>query len=150
MENPQLLFDQLKSLLASQYLAVLATSHEGHPYTNLVAFAPADDLRHLIFFTSRSTRKVANIQSDPRASMLIDNRSNQASDIVHAMAATATGSARAAAESELADFRARHLAIHPHMESFVNSPSTMCIVFEVDRYYIVDHFQRVSELEMGK
>ena len=76
----------LLSLLNSQPLALLATQNQGQPYASLVAFAASDDLKALFFATTRSTRKYANLSSDSRVAMLVDNRSNQASDFRWAMA----------------------------------------------------------------
>ena len=60
------LLEEIRALLKSQRLAVLATSAEGHPYTSLVAFAETEDLRQVLFASHGKTRKVANIQNDPR------------------------------------------------------------------------------------
>ena len=83
----------LRKLLRSQPLAVLATQNQGQPYASLVAFASSDDLKSLYFATTRATRKYANLSGDSRVAMLVDNRSNNASDFSLAMAATATGTA---------------------------------------------------------
>jgi len=68
----------VRRLLDGQLLAVLGTHHAGAPYTSLVAFAATEDLRSLLFATSRATRKWANLTDDARASMLIDSRTNRA------------------------------------------------------------------------
>jgi len=44
---------QLKSLCASRRLSVLATECAGQPYSTLVVFAETDELRELVFVTSR-------------------------------------------------------------------------------------------------
>jgi len=49
----------LKKLLQSQPLAVLATQSRGQPYASLIAFASSDDLKSLYFATTRATRKYA-------------------------------------------------------------------------------------------
>jgi nitroimidazol reductase NimA-like FMN-containing flavoprotein (pyridoxamine 5'-phosphate oxidase superfamily) len=51
----------LKELFRSQSLAVLATQEEELPYVTLVAFVSSEDLRYLLFATTRSTRKYANL-----------------------------------------------------------------------------------------
>src|SRR5512136_3185486 len=90
----------LRKLLQSQPLAVLATQNQGQPYASLIAFASSDDLKSLYFATTRSTRKYANLSSDSRVAVLVDNRSNKASDFRWAMAATATGQAREVGPAE--------------------------------------------------
>jgi len=146
--NAETLVRQLKELFDSQYLGVLATSEHGQPYTSLVAFAATEDLKSIYFATGRSTRKFANLQSDPRVSMLIDNRSNRASDIAHAMAATVTGLAAELSGNDQAAARAHYLAKLPHMEEFVEAPSIALVQLSVARYYVVDRFQHVRELEI--
>jgi nitroimidazol reductase NimA-like FMN-containing flavoprotein (pyridoxamine 5'-phosphate oxidase superfamily) len=81
----------LKDLFSSQRLAVLATQNRRQPYGNLVAFMATDDLKHLLFATTRATRKFANILKNPKIAMVVDNRSNQESDFHQAAAVTATG-----------------------------------------------------------
>lgn len=65
------LVDLVKELLRSQRVGVLATHRDQRPYASLVAFAHTPDLRHLLFATTRATRKSANITADPRVAMLI-------------------------------------------------------------------------------
>jgi len=74
------LTDLIKRHLDSQLFAVLATQSEGQPYTNLIAFAKTDNLRSLIFVTSRNTRKYANTLASKRVAVLIDSRTNRSSD----------------------------------------------------------------------
>jgi heme iron utilization protein len=89
--DPQQLTLQMKALFTGQGLAIVSTQEHGQPYCNLVAFASTDDLKHLIFATNRATRKFANIDENPRVSMLIDNRSNRISDFHEAVAVNAVG-----------------------------------------------------------
>jgi len=84
---------QLKTLLARQRLAVLATHWSGQPYSSLVSFAATADLKDILFATTRATRKYPNLSADARVALLIDNRSNKESDIQKAVAVTATGNA---------------------------------------------------------
>jgi nitroimidazol reductase NimA-like FMN-containing flavoprotein (pyridoxamine 5'-phosphate oxidase superfamily) len=139
---------QLKALFASQGLAVLSTSERGQPYCNLVAFSSSDDLRHLVFATTRATRKFSNIGSEPRVSMLVDNRSNKVSDFHEAMAVTATGNASEVMGPARDALLKVYLAKHPHLEDFVMSPTCALMRVEVDRYYVVSRFQHVMVLNL--
>ncbi|HSB07022.1 MAG TPA: pyridoxamine 5'-phosphate oxidase family protein, partial [Thermodesulfobacteriota bacterium] len=80
MEKTPQLKKFLKDLFFSQRLAVLATQSQGEPYGNLVAFVATNDLKHLLFATTRATRKYANMSENPRVAMVMDNRSNQEAD----------------------------------------------------------------------
>ena len=148
MDSTRQVRDAVHELFASQFLAVLATRHESQPYTSLVAFAATDDLKHLLFVTGRSTRKYANLKSEIRAAMLIDNRSNQVADIRHAIAATATGKTEEISKKADDHLKQLYLAKHPHLEEFVDAPSTALMMLNVDHYYVVSKFQNVRELHM--
>jgi len=139
----------LGELLRSQCLAVLATHDEGRPYANLVAFAATDDLRTILFATPRTTRKYANLVADPRAAVLVDNRSNEEADFHRAMAATATGPAREVAPSDRRPWLELYLKKHPHLEDFVRSPTCACMELSVERYVLVNRFQQVTELHLS-
>ena len=140
----------LEHLLKSQNLAVLATHNHGQPYTSLVAFAGSEELKALYFVTGQATRKHANLTGDPRAAMMIDNRSNTPADIADAMAATATGSVDMLSENERVKFLNIYLQKHPHLAEFAKSPSTRLIRLNVLCYSGVSRFQNVVELHMEK
>jgi hypothetical protein len=61
MQDIQQLKETIKRILDSQKLAVLATQRDGRPYGSLVAFAATDDMKNLLFATTRATRKYANL-----------------------------------------------------------------------------------------
>jgi nitroimidazol reductase NimA-like FMN-containing flavoprotein (pyridoxamine 5'-phosphate oxidase superfamily) len=139
--------DLLVGLLSGQRLAVLATHRDGQPYSNLVAFTATDDLRHVIFATTRATRKYANISADSRVALLIDNRSNEDVDFHRAVAVTATGTADELQGESRRDYANLYLAKHPHMEEFVGAPTCALLKVRVERYYVVRRFQNVMELD---
>ena len=150
MKSEQKLQEALRELFRSQYLAVLATHSSGQPYTSLVAFAATDDLKQLLFATDQSTRKYANLKSDARAAMLIDNRSNRSDDIDHAMAVTATGITEIISGGIKDRLKALYLGKHSQLEEFIDAPATAFISLNVDCYYLVSKFQDVTELHMKK
>ena len=53
-------------------------------------------------------------------------------------------------ESERADFDRIFLAKHPHLESFVRSPSCVPLMLRVSVYMVVTHFQHVIELHVDR
>jgi nitroimidazol reductase NimA-like FMN-containing flavoprotein (pyridoxamine 5'-phosphate oxidase superfamily) len=139
----------LKDLFATQLLAVLAAQTEGQPYTSLVAFSETDELKHLLFATSRNTHKYANIIRDPRVAMLVDNRSNRDSDFRNAVAVTAIGKAEEIHGLEKDRLAKLYLAKHPYLEEFVSSPDTALFRVRIHDYKVVSDFQNVVGLEMG-
>ena len=150
MEETSQLKEFLKDLFASQRLAVLATQSKGQPYGNLVAFVATNDLRHLLFATARATRKYANISENPRAAMVIDNRSNQEADFHRAAAVTATGVVKEAKESEKESLLRLYLSGHPYLKDFVSSPTCALLRMNVETYYVVRQFQNVMELHIAQ
>ena len=148
MDNRDGLILELRRLLTSQRLGVLSTHNAGQPYASLVSFAATPDLTTFLFATTRSTRKYANLLSDSRAAMLVDNRSNEASDIHSAMAVTATGVVGDVASNERSPALTVYLEKHPYLEEFVRSPSCAFLKLTVETYYLVRRFQNVVEITM--
>jgi nitroimidazol reductase NimA-like FMN-containing flavoprotein (pyridoxamine 5'-phosphate oxidase superfamily) len=140
---------ELKKLFKKQRLAVLATQQNGQPYNSLVAFAATDEIKHLVFATSRSTRKYDNFSSDSRVALLIDNRSNKESDFHKAMAVTAVGAAVEVDENNHEQILKLYLNKHPHLEDFVKSPTCALVQVTIKAYYVVRTFQNVIELHMA-
>jgi hypothetical protein len=136
----------LRDLLGTQILGVLGTHSDGAPYTSLVGFAATEDLRHLLFTTGRSTRKYANLLADPRASMLVDNRTNQSSDFTEAAAATAVGTVEEVPAEGRDAFEAVFLEKLPHLDDFLRSPTCAWMRLRVSVYYVVTQFQHVIEI----
>jgi len=138
----------IRSLLTSQNLAVLATQNHGQPYCNLIAVAATGELRHLLFATTRATRKYANLMADSRVAVLVDNRQNDVSDFVEAAALTALGQAWEVQGAERQQCMQVYLEKHPNLEEFVTSPTCALLRIKVDKYIVVTRFQEVRELQM--
>ena len=139
----------LRDLFESQKLAVLATHSKGQPYANLMAFAATRDFKGLVFATTRSTRKFANLSADSRVAMLFDNRSNTVRDFRNAITVTATGTASEVAARDRKRLQKLYLTRHPHLQDFVTSPTCALVRMTVDTYYIVTRFQNVVEFRPG-
>ena len=141
---------EIAELLLSQKLAVLATqSPEGSSYSSLIAFAATDDLKKIVFATTKATRKFANIKHNPRISLLIDNRSNNEKDFHDAMAITVMGTVdRIDPDKSPNGLISLYLSKHPYLEDFLSSPSTAFISISVWSYYLVSRFQEVMELHI--
>jgi nitroimidazol reductase NimA-like FMN-containing flavoprotein (pyridoxamine 5'-phosphate oxidase superfamily) len=148
MDSESKLKRELKKLFKKQKLAVLATHKNGQPYSSLVAFAVTEDLKHIIFATSRSTRKYEHFSSDGRVALLIDNRTNKVEDFHSAIAVTAVGTAMEPDENNRQQLAQRYLAKHPHLKDFVQSPTCALVQVSVKTYYVVRTFQNVMELHV--
>lgn len=137
---------QVNELLISQRLAVLATHHEGQPYSNLVAFAATEDLRHILFVTGKHTSKFENIRKDEKVAMLIDSRNKEGCDFKDTLAVTAIGVARETLGSERVLMSRLYLAKHPHLAEFLNKADNALMNVTVADYIIAgfDLSERVS------
>jgi general stress protein 26 len=135
-------------LLSSQQLAVLSSFGNEQPYASLVAFSATEDLKNIIFATTRSTRKYANLSSEPQVALLIDNRTNEQRDFSYAVAATALGRAAEVREPLRKSFLDMYLRKHPYLREFVSSPTCALLTVSVEKYYVVTRFQNVQELHL--
>jgi len=135
----------LEEVLNTQYFAVLNTLGEGLPYSNLVSFTVTENLRALVFVTNRNTRKYKNIKENNNISLLIDNRTNQPSDVSQAIAITAIGTACEEVENR-SSLQAIFLARHPQLKQFVDDQNNAIMLITVSEYIIAgfDKIQRLA------
>lgn len=139
---------KLATFLGSERLGVLSTCGGQQPYASLVAFGATDDLSHLVFVTPRPTRKYANLVTNTRVAILIDNRSHRASDFRRAMAATAVGTVHEVRKARNSRLIRLYLEKHPQLEDFLWSPTCAVLDIRVESYYVVERFQHVTELHL--
>jgi nitroimidazol reductase NimA-like FMN-containing flavoprotein (pyridoxamine 5'-phosphate oxidase superfamily) len=146
MSNSSDLRQTLKDTLATQRFCVLATQGQGQPYGSLVAFAETEDLKQLVFATSRDTRKFSNLKSDARVALVIDSRSNSNTDLKDAVAVTALGLAHESSGDERDRLTRLYLAKHPSLAEFIGSPEmALCAVAVED--YVIARFTGVTKLK---
>ena len=139
--------EKLENLLQSQRFSVIATQNERETYTNLVAFINTNDLKHIIFATSKNTKKYTNLIKNSKISMLIDNRGNKPGDIRKALVLTAVGTADEL-KKDFDFYKKFYLKKHPYLRDFINSPDTVLINLKVEKYLFVDHFQNVKVIKI--
>ena len=137
----------LREIVSTQYFAVLNTIGQGLPHSNLVSFAATEDLRSLVFVTSRNTRKYRNIQDNHSISLLIDNRTNRPSDTSQAIAIAAIGIAREETDNRSL-LRDIFLARHPQLSYFVEAPDSAIMLVTI-RKYIVAAFDKTQTVPMS-
>ena len=133
-------------LLEDQPLAVLATSGDDKPHTSLVAFSTVDGRGRILFATNKATQKYSNIMGNCQVALLVDNRTNQVSDFMDAIAVTAHGNAVELKGEERDRMAGVYLAKHPHLKDFLSSPSTALVLVEVTKFDVAKRFQWVMEL----
>ena len=140
----------LRTLLRTQPLAALATQRGGHPYSSLVAFAASEDLRRVVFVTSRATTKYRNLSAEPYVSLLIDSRTHSVEDFTAGAAVTVLGRVAEIGDKQGSALLEGFLRKHPHLEDFARAPSTALCGVEVEKYILVTQFQHVVEMRVSE
>jgi hypothetical protein len=138
---------ELRHLLESEKLAVLATEGPEGPHLSLIAFTPASDSGTFYFATDRRTRKYASLMNSDRLALLIDSRHRTGLDIAAGRAVTITGRGVEAAAGEAAEILDRHLDRHPYLEPFLSPDSSAFIRIEMEACSLVLGFSEVHELD---
>lgn len=141
--------EQVRSLLDAQRVGVLATHHGGQPYSSLVAIAASTDLKSVAFATRRRTRKFENLTADPRVSLMVDDRTNDISDLHRVTAITVLGRVEELSKTSPGRLMKRYLKRHPYMEDFVASRDCALLRIKVEKYVVVTRFEHVVELVVG-
>ncbi len=134
---------KLRGLLKSQMLGVIATEMDGIPHASLVAYCSTDDLKYLIFATSKNTKKFQNLTKNSNVCLLIDNRENNPSDFNNAITVTALGNAKEIKENK-DYFKDLFLKKHSNLIDFINSSDCALLKIKVDKYQFVSNFQNVK------
>ena len=138
--------ERIKRLVAEESYGVLCTQSQGQPYGSMIAFAFTEDLSTALFATSRFTRKYQILTECKRVAIVVNNRDKFPSDLNKIEAITVTGRS-AEIQRDSTDSRLVDLLIqkHPHLKSFITSPSTAVFRVNVVRYFHVHRFQEVRE-----
>ena len=148
MATQEQLRQTVRTLLDSQAQGVLATQHDRQPYTSLMAFAVTPDLHWIVFATYRATQKHANLLMNPRASLLIDNRTNKSADYHDTVATSAQGMVSEVDVTRHGELLQLYLDKHPDLSDFVNATDCVLLKLEVESFYVVSQFQNVAVLQM--
>ncbi len=147
MKNIKELKNLIENICSGQLFAVLATSHENQPYTNLVAFAIAEDLKTLVFVTPRDTRKFNYLTKNSRVSLMINNSTNNRTDTSESTGITITGKAHESSDKERDRLLKLFVSKHPPMTDFATSINSAVVCVDISRYDVVERFQNVFVLE---
>ena len=115
MNNQETLLAQIKTLLQAQLFGVLATQGTDYPYCSLVSYVVSEDAKSIYFPTIRETQKFRNLFASPRVSLLVNNQTNQANDLLEAHALTVLGTAAEVAPESKEEATALYLQRHPSL-----------------------------------
>lgn len=139
----------VRTILAQQLFAALATQSGGIPYCNLVAFAVTGDLTMLLFVTGRDTAKYVNIVQNGVAALLIDNRPPDITGIENARAVTAVGIVGEVENDERENLLRIYLDKHPALQGFVDQNDSALMKVNVE-HYIIAGFNGAARLTIKR
>lgn len=133
----------VRALLRHATTATLATldAATGHPYASLVEVATMPDARPILLLSGLA-RHTRNLNADPRASLLVDQRDSGASPLATERA-TLIGRA---ARTDDANARRRYLARHPSAEAYAGFSDFGFWRFDVDLAHGIAGFGRIREV----
>jgi nitroimidazol reductase NimA-like FMN-containing flavoprotein (pyridoxamine 5'-phosphate oxidase superfamily) len=131
---------EIKALIQSSHVCVLATVSGGDPHCSLMSYAMDEDCREIYMVTQKSTKKYRNLKKNPSVSLLIDSREVDGSDQkFQAKALTVTGMFLSVAdEGRKTEIRTRLLDRHPRLKDFIDHPEAEMIVVKVKAFQLLD------------
>ncbi|GAB7080006.1 pyridoxamine 5'-phosphate oxidase family protein [Megalodesulfovibrio paquesii] len=147
-QHPSLL-SRCLHLLTEQDLAVLATcpaASEGTPLCSLMAYTLAEDTRHLLLVSPAGSRKVAYLQQNPHASVLVDTRTTAPREAVQAL--TVSVLLAPPPPHEVPALLHRFLARHPRLEAFARRPETVLLRLRMTSLQLLDDVETAHFLQL--
>lgn len=146
MTDTEPLQNAIERLTARQKYGVLCVAGADRAYGALVAYACDATMRALYFATPITTRKFTFLSETEQAAFVVDNRSEQGSDVMEIEAATILGQVRNLGTTEdLERGRDILLARHDYLHAFINAPSCALFAIDIARIIHVSRFQEVRE-----
>jgi nitroimidazol reductase NimA-like FMN-containing flavoprotein (pyridoxamine 5'-phosphate oxidase superfamily) len=139
--------EQIKNIISSERLSVLATDDNGIPHTSLIGFLLDDDLKNLYFFTSSNTKKYKNIENNPKVSLLIDNRDIFLDKTYLITSVTVLGHATII-KKPIIEVVENFLKIHREFKDFIKSDFTVLVKIVISRYIVVNRLKEVIEIKI--
>ena len=120
------MLDEMKALIRSKDVCVLATVSGGEPHCSLMSYVIDDDCQEFFMMTHRNTKKFHNLLQNEFVSLLIDTREEDVGEKrADVCALTINGVFRKIEDPQKeALYREKLLARHPHLKEFAESGDT--------------------------
>jgi nitroimidazol reductase NimA-like FMN-containing flavoprotein (pyridoxamine 5'-phosphate oxidase superfamily) len=149
---------KIAALVKSQGHLVLATCAQAEPHTSLMSFAAApgtpESGGEFWLATQTDTRKYANLQANPQASLLLDDRSGQGqgSALGEPSLALTVVARYVPFDTTEQEGQARQALLHRHpgLKSFLDRPEVLVIRFVATRYQLLEGLTQTFVHESAK
>jgi len=117
------MIDEMKALIRSKDICVLATVSGSGPHTSLMSYVTDEDCREFFMITSRETKKFRNLLQNEAVSLLIDTREeDMGQKRAGIRALTISGVFQEIEDKGKESFYRNQLIVrHPHLREFADS-----------------------------
>ena len=134
------MIDQMKALIKTRDICVLATVSEETPHCSLMAYATDDDCREIYMVSHGQTTKFRNMTENPSISLLIDTREEHTGPRrPEAKAMTVDGVyEKIEDESKKVFIQSKLLERHPHLKSFMAHPEAEILCIKIRSLLLLD------------
>ena len=127
----------IRDLIQSNNVCVLATVSEGEPHCSLMTYATNNDSHEIYMITQRETKKYRNLKGNPSVSLLIDTRKTDNKNRTKAL--TITGTFQSSVdENKKSIILASLLEKNSNLKEFIDDPATEIIVVQVRAVQLLD------------
>ncbi len=141
------MLEKMLGLIREHNLAVLATAGPEGPHASLMAYLSGEQGRVVYLITPADTSKFVNLRSEPRVSLLIDDREQAGGQGIRAL--TVEGEAKVVAEGEQArELRERFAAELPHLAALAGDPECRVLAIRVRSLLLLDGPSQATFLEL--
>jgi len=132
------MLENMKALIRSQDICVLATARGNKPHCSLMAYVTDDVCREIYMVTHRNTAKFRNAIENPSVSLLIDTRLEDKGGR-RERALTVTGLFERIEDDERREAaRARLLERHAHLGEFAAHPEAEVFAVKILALQLLD------------
>ena len=148
MESIDTITKKVIELTKNQHFGIISSLDKLNKIeSNLISFAMSEDLKSLIFYTPKTSKKYNRIVGNDNVCIYINNTINEGRDISKALGISVSANYNAKPQN-LAELSLLYSRKLPFMMGFVNSQSFTPIVVSIDTIEVTLRFQEVVVLKI--
>ena len=130
---------EVKALLVTQHLCMMATCWEQEPYVSLMNFTFLENESKVILSTRKDSKKYHNVQHNKNMSLLIYSETD-------GISITLLGTASIPGADEEAIYKALHLEKNESPQ-FILGENVGIIVFDIERIVVSNYLDQVMYID---